>query len=504
MPILNSLLSWVMKKRIHQIELFMKYPIEVQNELLDSLLSDAQRTEWGKKYDFKGIRSLDDFKNRLPIQDYEDVKPYIKRMKAGEKDLLWPGETTWFAKSSGTTNDKSKYIPVTKDALEECHFKGGKDMLSIYCNNNPETKIFNGKGLMLGGSRALNPLNRSSYSGDLSAIIIHNLPFWADILKTPDTSIALLDDWEEKLDKIARTTMSEDVTNIAGVPSWMLKLLNLILDYKNAESIKEIWPNLEVYFHGAVNFEPYRGQYDELTGDRHINYLELYNASEGFFGIQDQSDVNEMLLMLDYGIYYEFIPMEEIDREHPKTLSLQEVEIGKNYAVVISTNAGLWRYKIGDTVQFTSLSPYRIIVSGRTKHFINAFGEEVIIDNAERSIAMACAQTDSKISEYTAAPIFLTNKSAGGHEWLIEFEKEPENLQDFTAILDKALRSVNSDYDAKRSGDLTLQMPVIRSVKKDTFYNWLKQKNKLGGQHKVPRLSNSRTYVEEISSIANQ
>jgi len=492
-----------MKKRIHQMELFKKYPNEVQNELLDSLINQAQKTEWGKKYDYRSIRSLREFKERIPIQDYDNIKPFVARLKNGEKDLLWPGETNWFAKSSGTTNDKSKFIPLTKDALEECHIKGGKDMLSIYCNNHPETKIFSGKGLMLGGSRQLNPINRSSYAGDLSAIIIRNLPFWADILKTPDTSIALMEDWEKKLDKIARTTSIEDVTNIAGVPSWMLKLLNLILEKTGADDIISVWPNLEVYFHGAVNFEPYKKQYDELTRSQPINYLELYNASEGFFGIQDQSGVNEMLLMLDYGIYYEFIPMNEEESDNPKTLSLDEVEIGKNYAIVISTNAGLWRYKIGDTVQFTSISPYRIIVSGRIKHFINAFGEEVIIDNAERSIAMACEKTNASITEYTAAPIYLTNKSAGGHEWLIEFEKEPESLQNFTEILDEALKSVNSDYEAKRTGDLTLKMPLIKSVKKNTFYSWMKEKNKLGGQHKVPRLSNNRKYIEEIKNLDN-
>lgn len=502
MPILNSLLSWVMKKRIHQIELFMKYPHDVQNELLDNLIDEAQKTEWGKKYDYRTVRSLNTFKERIPIQEYNDIRPYVKRLKNGEKDLLWPGETNWFAKSSGTTEDRSKFIPLTKDALEECHFKGGKDMLSIYCNNHPETKIFNGKGLMLGGSRQLNPLNRYSYAGDLSAIIIHNLPFWADVLKTPDTSIALLDNWEEKLHKIAETTCNEDVTNIAGVPSWMMKLLNQIIELKGAKNIREVWPNLEVYFHGAVNFDPYRSQYKELMGGKEMNYLELYNASEGFFGIQDTTDRNEMLLMLDYGIYYEFIPMDEINSDHPNTLSLSEVEIGKNYAIVISTNAGLWRYKIGDTVQFTSLSPYRIKVSGRTKHYINAFGEEVIIENAERAISIACAQTNSSIREYTAAPIFLTNKTSGGHEWLIEFEKEPENLENFTNLLDEALKSVNSDYHAKRSGDITLLRPTIQSVKKDTFYNWMKNKNKLGGQNKVPRLSNDRKYLEEIKTLA--
>lgn len=502
MPIINSFLSWVMKKRIHQIELFKKYPIDVQNELLDGLISDAEKTEWGRKYDFKSIRSVRAFKDRLPIQDYNDIKPYVDRLRLGEKDILWPGETNWFAKSSGTTEDRSKFIPLTKDALEECHFKGGKDMLSIYCNNHEETQIFSGKGLMLGGSREMSNTRRSSYAGDLSAIIIHNLPFWADILKTPDTSIALMDNWEEKLDKIAHATCDEDVTNIAGVPSWMMKLLNRIMEIKKVDNVLEVWPNLEVYFHGAVKFDPYKAQYKELMGGKQINYLELYNASEGFFGIQDERDVAEMLLMLDYGIYYEFIPMDEIEKEHPEALSLEEVEIGKNYAIVITTNAGLWRYKIGDTVQFTSLNPFRIIVSGRTKHFINAFGEEVIIDNAERAISVACEKTNSAITEYTAAPIYLTNTSSGGHEWLIEFEKEPENLENFTEILDEALKSVNSDYHAKRTGDITLQKPLIRSVRKNTFYDWLKEKNKLGGQNKVPRLSNDRKYLEEIKKLA--
>lgn len=501
MPILNSLISWVMKKRIHQIGLFMKYPSEVQNEWLDSLLASSFKTEWGRKYDYKSIRSLREFKERLPIQEYEDIKPFVKRLQNGEEDLLWPGETNWFAKSSGTTSDKSKYIPVTREALEESHFKGGKDMLTIYCNNTPETQIFNGKGLMLGGSSQHIPGQRDSYTGDLSSIIINNLPFWADMMVTPETSISLIHDWEEKLEKIARTTLNEDVTNMTGVPSWMLKILHKILEFGEAKKVIEVWPNLEVYFHGAVNFEPYRSQYDEVIG-KNINFLELYNASEGFFGIQDRSDVNDMLLMLDYGIYYEFIPMDELDRDHANTLSLEEVETGVNYALVISTNAGLWRYKIGDTIQFTSLSPYRIIVSGRTKHFINAFGEEVIIDNADRSINIACEKTNSRIAEYTAAPIYLTNTSAGGHEWLIEFEKEPENLELFTIHLDEALKSVNSDYEAKRTGDIALKMPIIQSVKRNTFYNWMKHKNRLGGQNKVPRLSNKRDLMEELKSFA--
>lgn len=494
-------MSWIMKKRIHQIGLFMKYPIDVQNEWLDRLMASAYKTEWGKKHDFKSIRSLREFKDRLPLQEYGDIKPYVERMQKGEEDLLWPGETNWFAKSSGTTDAKSKFIPVTKEALEECHFKGGKDMLSIYCNNNPETNIFSGKGLMLGGTSQFLPGKRDSYFGDLSSIIIDNLPFWAEILKTPDSSISLIENWEEKLEKVALTTINEDVTNISGVPSWMLKLLERVLTYSGADNLHQVWPNLEVYFHGAVKFDPYRLQYDEMMG-KNINYLELYNASEGFFGIQDQSVGNEMLLMLDYGIYYEFIPMEEVEKDHPKTLSLDEVVTGVNYAMVISTNAGLWRYKIGDTVKFTSLYPFRITVSGRTKHFINAFGEEVIIDNAERSISMACQQTNARIADYTAAPIYLSKQRSGGHEWLIEFEKEPENLQDFIRILDESLKSVNSDYEAKRAGNITLGMPVVHSLKKNTFYNWLKSKDKLGGQHKIPRLSNERNFVDELKGFA--
>jgi len=502
MPILNSLLSWVMKKRIHQMELFMKFPYDVQNELLEELISAANRTEWGKKYNYRSIRTLSDFKNRVPIQEYDDIKPYVDRMKKGERDLLWPGETNWFAKSSGTTNDKSKYIPLTRDALEECHFKGGKDMLSIFCNNHPNSKIFSGKGLMMGGSKNMIPGKTDGYTGDLSAILINNLPFWADILRTPESSISLMDNWEEKLDKMALATSNEDVTNIAGVPSWMLKLLNKILDNTGKKNIIDVWPNLEVYFHGAVNFEPYRSQYDEVFGSKKVNYLELYNASEGFFGIQDQSDETEMLLMLDYGIYYEFIPMEEVNNDYPNSISLSEVEVGKNYAIVISTNAGLWRYKIGDVIKFTSISPFRIMVTGRTKHFINAFGEEIIIDNADRAITIACEKTKARITEYTAAPIYLTNKSAGGHEWLIEFEQEPDCLEKFTTYLDEALKSVNSDYEAKRSGDITLLKPIIKRVEKNTFYKWMKDRNRLGGQHKVPRLSNHRKYIEEIKEIA--
>ncbi len=498
MPIINSFMSWIIKKRIHQIELFKKYPNEVQREWFERLIASAQKTEIGRKYDFKSIETHREFASRVPVQGYDDaLKPYIERLKKGEKNILWPGETNWFAKSSGTTEDRSKYIPVTKDALEECHFKGGKDMLSIYCNNNPESLIFSGKGLMMGGSRQISPLNDDSYTGDLSAIIMNNLPFWADLLKTPDLSVALMENWEDKLQRMAEITVNEDVTNIAGVPSWTLILLQRILNLSGKSTISEVWPNLEVYFHGGVSFEPYASQYQQLIGKK-LNFLELYNASEGFFGIQDENDSNELLLMLDYGIYYEFIPVDQIDKDFPETKQLDEVEIGKNYAVVITTNAGLWRYKIGDTVQFTSLNPYRIKVSGRTKHFINAFGEELIIENADRAIAHACDKTSANVKDYTAGPSYLSGSSAGAHEWLIEFSQYPESMDDFTSELDKKLRSINSDYDAKRTGDLILQRPHVRSVPEGTFYEWLKNHGKLGGQNKVPRLFNSRKYLDEI------
>jgi len=489
-----------MKKRIHQIDLFMKYPHDVQAELLMKLLNAAQNTEWGRKYDFKSITNKENFKQRFPVQDYEDVKPYIQRVMKGEQNILWYSDVRWFAKSSGTTSDKSKFIPVSEESLEECHYKGGKDMLSIYCNNFPDTQIFTGKGLSLGGSHQISQFNNESYYGDLSAIIIQNLPFWAEFIRTPDISIALMEEWEEKIEMMAEHTIREDVTSISGVPSWTLVLLKYILDKTGAKNIHEIWPNLELYMHGAVNFSPYKEQFRAILSSPRMNYLETYNASEGFFGIEDVPDSGDMLLMLDYGIYYEFIPVEGLESDD-KILSLEEVQLDTSYALVISTNAGLWRYKIGDTVRFTSLNPYRIRITGRTKHFINAFGEELIIENAERALEIACKKTDSLIKEYTAAPIYMEGKKKGGHEWLIEFEVNPKNMGYFTEVLDNALKSLNSDYEAKRYKDLALQMPLVRTMPEGTFYNWLKHKGKLGGQHKVPRLANNRKYVEEILAV---
>ena len=498
MALINSVVSWVIKKRIHQIDLFMKYPSDVQTEWLKKLLNAAKDTEIGNKYDFKTISNHKEYINRVPVIDYESIKPYIIRLRQGQQNLLWHSDIKWFAKSSGTTTDKSKFIPVSAEAIEECHFKGGKDMLSMYCNNNPETLLFDGKALALGGSHQISDFNNESYYGDLSAIIIQNLPWWAEFMRTPNLSITLMDKWEHKIEKMADVTKDENVTNISGVPSWTLLLLKRILEKTGKNNILEVWPNLELFTHGGVSFVPYKEQFKKIIPSAKMNYLETYNASEGFFGIQDRNNADDMLLMLDYGVYYEFIPSSDFDNETPKTLTLEEVEIGENYALVITTNAGLWRYKIGDTVTFTSKYPYRIKITGRTKNFINAFGEELIVDNAEKAISIACDKTNALIKEFTAAPIFFSDKNSGGHEWLIEFEKEPSCINYFTEVLDNALKSINSDYEAKRYQDMVLRKPLIKSVPDNTFYNWLKLKGKLGGQHKVPRLYNDRRYIDDI------
>jgi hypothetical protein len=501
MTIFNSVFTWFMKKRIHQIELFMKYPNEVQEEWFEQLISMAESTEWGRKYQYKSIDNLTQFKERVPIQNYDTLKPYIERMLKGEKNVLWPSEIRWFAKSSGTTSDRSKFIPVSEEALEECHFKGGKDVLTIYFNNQPNARMFTGKVLTLGGSHQVSQFNNDTSFGDLSAVIMKNLPLWAEFHRTPQLDIALLDNFEEKIEKIAMATKDVNVTSIGGVPTWNLVLFKRILEITGKKNMLEVWPNLEMYFHGAVNFGPYREQFKKLIPSDDMYYLENYNASEGFFGIQDTTEPGDMLLMLDYGIFYEFLPLENLHQENPKTLTLDEVELDKNYALIISTNAGLWRYMIGDTIKFSSLAPYRIRVTGRTKHYINAFGEEVIIDNAEQALEEACRQTGAIICEYTAAPIYFNGNDCGAHEWIIEFVKKPAEFERFVDILDETLRRVNSDYDAKRFKDMALRRPVVRRAPEGTFFNWMKEKGKLGGQHKVPRLANDREYVDAILKV---
>ena len=482
----------------------MKYPLDVQDEILKKLLFTARDTEFGRKYFFNEIVNYEDFKNRVPLHGYEQIFPYIDRCMKGEQNILWPSEIKWFAKSSGTTNARSKFIPVSPEAMEDCHFKGGKDLLSLYVNSFPNTQIFSGKGLAVGGSSQVNEFDptASSYYGDVSAVLMQNLPPWAEFIRTPSLEIALMNNWEEKIDKLACETASVDVRHISGVPTWTVLLLQRILEIKKKENIAEVWPNLEVFFHGAVAFGPYRNLFKTLIPSDAIHYWETYTASEGFFGIQDQKDSEDLLLMLDYGIFYEFIPIEEIEKEYPQVVNLSEVQLGKNYAMVISTNAGLWRYNIGDTVKFTSTSPYRIRISGRTKHFINAFGEEVIVENAEMAVTRACEVTGAVIDNFTAAPIYLEKAKRGGHEWIIEFKTQPDSLDRFTIILDETLRKINSDYDAKRVHDIALVAPKIHSVREGTFYGWMKKRGKLGGQHKVPRLSNSREYVDEILVMA--
>ena len=502
MPFLNSLISWFMTKRMHQIELFMKYPHDVQEEWFRKLILSARSTEWGKKYGYSEMDSYQTFAERVPINNYEDLKPYVDRLRKGEQNLLWNSEIKWFAKSSGTTSDKSKFIPVSQEALDDCHFKGGKDLLSLYCTNNPDTQIFTGKFLGMGGSHFPDNPDANSFVGDVSAILMENLPIWIELKRTPDLSIALMKEWEQKIEKIARITCEENVTNITGVPSWTMVLLKRILEITGKSNIREVWPNLELFIHGGVSFSPYQQQFLKLI-DAPMNYLETYNASEGFFGIQDRNGADDMLLMLDYGIFYEFIPLNGPEGIEAAPIRLEEVKIGVNYVLIITTNAGLWRYKIGDTIVFTCTDPYRIKITGRTKNFINAFGEELIVDNAEKAMDSACLKTGALLNEFTAAPVYFSDKASGAHEWLIEFEKEPEDISYFTEMLDNALKSANSDYEAKRYKNMVLSMPIVRSLPIGSFYNWLKSKDKLGGQYKVPRLANHRTYVEEILAENN-
>lgn len=499
----NSIFAWVMKKRIHQIDLFRKYPVEVQSELFEKMIHLGAETEWGKKYQYGLINNYDHFKEKVPLQEYNDLKPYVDRLISGEQQLLWPTETKWFAKSSGTTDNRSKLIPVTKDSLEECHYKGGKDLLALYYENHPNRKLYKGKHLIVGGSAQINHLTADSYFGDLSAIIVKNLPWWAEIRRTPSKDIALMSQWEEKIEKMAQSTIHEDVYILAGVPSWTMVLANKVLEISGKNNLKEVWPNLELFMHGGVSFEPYKAQFERLIPDPKMNYVETYNASEGFFGIQDQINSNELLLMLDYGIFYEFIPMSSFNGVNSvEAVDLAGVELDVNYAIVISTNAGLWRYIVGDTVKFTSKTPYRFKITGRTKSFINVFGEELIVENADKAIARAANKIGTVVREYTVAPVFMDGLENGAHEWLIEFTHVPDDVSRFQLLLDEALRELNSDYDAKRYNNFVLGPPIIKVLKAGTFDNWLKSIGKLGGQHKVPRLSNSREIVEQILHVA--
>ena len=487
--------------RVWQIRNWKDYPETSQRNVLQSLITAAQYTEFGKKYQLQTLFKVKNFKARVPVHEYQDMQPYIERMMNGEDDILWNEPIKWFAKSSGTTSAKSKFIPISKETLQDNHYKANKDVLSNYYKNFPESNLLTGKGLVVGGSHQINAINDDIQYGDLSAVLMQNTPFWGQWLRTPELSIALLDEWEVKLEKLAVTTCKENVTSLAGVPTWTLILLKRILEITGKKYIHEVWPNLELYINGGVSFVPYRKQFDEIIG-KPINYLEVYNASEGFFAAQEKPEDEGMLLYTDHGIFYEFMLIEEYGKQFPNTIGLNEVKLGTHYALVISTTGGLWRYIVGDTIVFTNLKPYRIKVTGRLKHYINAFGEEIIIDNSDTAIAVAAEKTSSVVNDYTAAPVFFSDTRNGAHEWLIEFEQEPDSLEIFTLELDKALKNLNSDYEAKRQKDIALSLPIVHKLSKNIFNDWLRQKGKVGGQHKVPRLSNDRKIMEEIKQLA--
>jgi hypothetical protein len=500
MKLLSPAISRLARLRMWRIQSAMEHPLESQREVLQDLVTSAQYTEFGRQYNFSKLFSLKAFKETVPIHTYEDIKPYIERVMHGEQNVLWNTPIHWFAKSSGTTSDKSKFIPVSQESLEDCHFKAAKDVVTLYYHFNPDSDLLTGKGLVIGGSHTIHKLNEETHFGDLSAVLLQNSPFWGSWIRTPELSIALMDEWESKIEKLAESTVPENVTSISGVPTWTLVLFKRILERTGKKNMKEVWPQLELYLHGGVSFVPYREQFKDLIG-RDIHYLEMYNASEGFFAAQDRPGEDGMLLFTDHGIFMEFMPLEEYGKSNPQTIGLGDVELGQQYALIISTNGGLWRYLIGDTIQFTSLYPFRVRVSGRLKHYINAFGEELIVDNAEQAMAAACSQTGAVVRDYTAAPVYFSSTSNGGHEWLVEFEKEPDNLQHFGYELDQALKAVNGDYEAKRHRDIALKMPIIQRVPEGSFHKWLKARNKLGGQHKIPRLSNDRIYVDEIQAL---
>ena len=488
------------RSRLWRIDGWKNNPIDAQREVLQDLLTSAQYTEFGKKYDFSRLFNLEEFQKAVPVHEYEDLKPYIQRVINGEQNILWNTPVYWFAKSSGTTSDKSKFIPISDESFQECHYKAAKDVVTLYYNFNPDSDLLTGKGLVIGGSHTIHQVNEQAHYGDLSAVLLQNSPFWGSWIRTPELSIALMDEWETKIEKLAENTIKENVTSISGVPTWTLVLFKRILELTGKKCIADVWEHLELYMHGGVSFMPYKEQFQKLIG-RKIHYLEMYNASEGFFAAQDIPGQEGMLLFLDHGIFMEFMPVDQYGKKYPETISLQEVELHKNYAIVISSNGGLWRYLVGDTIQFTSLYPFRVKVTGRLKHYINAFGEEVIVDNTDEAIAMACKNTGAIVTDYTAAPIFFSENSNGAHEWLVEFEKEPTDLKQFIVELDSALKNINSDYEAKRYKDIALRLPVLTPLKKGIFNLWLKSKGKLGGQHKVPRLNNERIYLEEILKL---
>ena len=500
MKLISNTISRLARLRHWRIEQWLNDPISAQREVLQDLVTHGQYTEFGKKYGFNQLFNIRKFKEAIPIHEYDDIKPYIERIMQGEENVLWNTPVNWFAKSSGTTNDKSKFIPITKESLDDCHFQSAKDVLTLYYNNNNESDLLTGKALVIGGSHQISQVNDDIQYGDLSAVLLQNTPMWANWIRTPELSIALMDEWDNKIEQLAQSTINEDVTSIAGVPTWTLILIKRILEITGKENLKEVWPNLELYIHGGVSFTPYKEQFKKVIG-KGCNYLEMYNASEGFFAAQDSPGEEGMLLFVENGIFYEFMPVAEYGKMNPQTIGLNKVVTGENYALEISTNGGLWRYLVGDTIQFTSTHPFKIKVSGRLKQYINAFGEEVIAENADKAIAIASEKTGLMVIDYTAAPIYFGDNNKGAHEWLIEFDETPASTDQFAYELDTALKTLNSDYEAKRFKDIALGLPIVEALDKGVFYEWLKQKGKLGGQHKIPRLNNERTILEEVKAI---
>ncbi len=495
---LTKIIGKMFEPRQRELERHINDGEALQRQVLAHLVDTAKDTEYGRNHLFGATRGYDDFARNVPVNTYEELKADIDRMRHGESDVLWPGRVRWYAKSSGTTNDKSKFIPVSRDGLRDIHYRGGQDCVALYLRNNPHSRMFDGKGLILGGSHSPNYNLPGSLVGDLSAILIENINPLVNLVRVPRKQTALLSDFEVKRDRIARETIGKNVTNLSGVPSWMLSVLSRVMEITGKSHLEEVWPNIEVFFHGGVAFTPYRNQYEQLITSPRMHYMETYNASEGFFGLQDDPSDKSMLLMLDYGVFYEFIPMDEFGSDNPTVVPLWGVEKGRNYAMLISTTCGLWRYVLGDTVSFTSTNPYKFIITGRTKSFINAFGEELIVDNAERGLAYACKETGAEVSEYTAAPVFMDGKGKCRHQWLIEFAHEPDDLDRFAQLLDKRLQELNSDYEAKRYKDITLQHLEVVKARKNLFNDWLRLKGKLGGQHKIPRLNNSRDIIEQL------
>ena len=484
--------------RQKELERHYTHPEALQQEALKYLIGKGQNTEYGRNHLLANTLSYDDFVQNVPVNTYEELKADIDRMRHGAADVLWPGVVKWFAKSSGTTNDKSKFIPVSGDGLQNIHYKGGEDVVAFYLRNHPESRLFDGRSLILGGSHSPNYNQEGSLVGDLSAILIENINPLANLVRVPKKHTALLSDFELKRDRIAHECLNKNITNLSGVPSWMLSVLVRVMELSGKQHLEEVWPNLEVFFHGGIAFTPYRKQYEQLITSPRMSYMETYNASEGFFGIQDDPTESSMLLMLDYGVFYEFIPLEEVGQEGANVVPLEGVELGRNYAMLITTSCGLWRYMIGDTVKFTSRRPYKFVITGRTKYFINAFGEELIMDNAEKALAYACEHTGAQVNEYTAAPVYMDENAKCRHQWLVEFSHQPDTLQHFARLLDEKLQEINSDYEAKRSHDVTLQHLEVVEARPGLFNDWLKAKGKLGGQHKVPRLSNSRKNMDEL------